>query len=441
MIERYSSKYMRDLWSLEKKFEVWQEIEYYACEYWYKEGKIPKQDWEQIHNALSKDKAFELQRVQELEAQVHHDVIAFLTNLSENVGPASRFIHFGLTSSDVGDTALGVLLSRAGSLILNASKQLLATLFDATRQYKDLITVGRTHGVHAEPTTIGLKLASHYAEMHRNHKRLADAFEEMRVGKISGAVGTYSQLPPELEKFVLNKLGLEVETVSTQVIPRDRHAHLLNAIALYAGALARLSQEIRLLQKTESRELEEPFQKGQKGSSAMPHKRNPILSERVCGLARVLSGYAQTGLQNIGLWHERDISHSGAERVILPDATSLLEYMIEKTNFIIKNLHVYPQNCERVMEHTKGLLYSSRALLVLTEELKIPREDAYTIVQTEAMKVWEDPKGPGLKERLAENKKLADISPEKWDKVFDPNSFLKNINKIFDRLPLPSSFS
>lgn len=441
MIDRYSTREMRDAWSLHRKFEIWQQIELYACEYWYNEKKIPEADWQQIHKVLSSGPAFTVERVLEIENQVHHDVIAFLTNVAENVGSSSRFIHFGLTSSDVVDTGLSVILMQTGEAILKASSELLKELYAQVNELKDLITVGRTHGVHAEPTTMGLKLAGYYTETLRNHERLKSAIAETSFGKISGAVGTYSQLPPELEAFVLNKLNLQAEPVSTQVIPRDRHAALLNAIALYGTGLSRLAQEIRLLQKTESRELEEPFQKGQKGSSAMPHKRNPILCERICGLSRVLTGYAQTGLQNVGLWHERDISHSGAERVILPDATSLLEYMIQKMTFVIGNLNVYPENCARALDSTKGLLYSSRALLVLTEELGLTREEVYKIVQTEAMNVWADANGPGLRERLSSQDLLKNIPQEKWEYIFDPTSFLSHVQAIIERLPQPESVS
>lgn len=420
---------MRQLWSLQEKFNVWKNIELYACEYWHQVGKISTQDWQSI-----RDKAdFEVERILQIEEEVHHDVIAFLTNMAEHIGPASRFVHFGLTSSDIVDTGLSVLMVKAADLILQQYRLYLQTLYKAALQYKDQLMVGRTHGVHAEPTTLGLKLLGYYEEAFRNYQRLQQAKEEMAYGKISGAVGSYSQVPPELEEFVLQKLNLEVETVSTQVVPRDRHAVFLNAVAVSAQGIARLAQEIRLMQKTESREVEEPFQKGQKGSSAMPHKRNPILCERMAGLSRVLSGYAATAMQDITLWHERDISHSSAERVILPDATSLLEYMLAKMTFVIDNLHVYPENCAQVLEKTGGLLFSSRALLVITETLGITREEAYAIVQEAAMQVWQSQGRLKLRKLLQENQKLAAVSAEQWDKVFDPLSFLTNVDAIFKR--------
>ncbi|MDH5719817.1 MAG: adenylosuccinate lyase [Spirochaetia bacterium] len=432
MIDRYSTKEMRYLWSLENKFSIWQDIEIAACEYWRNAGRINESDFNDIKNKA----AFSVERVLEIENEVHHDVIAFLTNLAENIGGASRFVHFGLTSSDVVDTGFTVIIQKTGELILGAYDKYLEALKKKAIEHKDLPAVGRTHGVHAEPTTLGLKLLGYYEEAKRNYDRLKTALDEASFGKLSGAVGTYSQLPIELETFVMQKLGIKSEPVSTQVVPRDRHAHLLNAISMCAQGIARLAQEIRLLQKTESREVEEPFQKGQKGSSAMPHKRNPILCERMCGLARVLLGYAVTGQQNISLWHERDISHSSAERVVFPDAMSLLEYMLIKMTFVVENLHVYPETAERVLSLTKGLLYSSRALLVITETLGISREEAYSIVQSEAMKVWAAHDGPGLKERLSARDDLKKIEPSAWEGVFDPVSFLKNVDSIYKRCGL-----
>ncbi|MDH5717120.1 MAG: adenylosuccinate lyase [Spirochaetia bacterium] len=429
MIDRYSTPQMRHLWSLQYKFEVWKDIEIAACEYWHDEGKINKSDFEDIKNKAK----FSVDRILEIENEVHHDVIAFLTNMAENIGKASRFVHFGLTSSDVVDTALSVIIQKSGVLILKSYEIYLEALKKSAKKYKDLIVAGRTHGVHAEPTTLGLKILGYYEEAKRNYKRLKEALDETAYGKISGAVGTYSQLPPELEDYVMKKINLKVEPVSTQVVPRDRHAVLLNAISMTAQGIARFAQEIRLMQKTESREIEEPFQKGQKGSSAMPHKRNPILCERMCGLARVLLGYSVTAQQDISLWHERDISHSSAERIIFPDAMSLLEYMLIKMTFVIENLHVYENNAERVLNLTKGLMFSSRALLVITENCDITREEAYAIVQKAAMEVWENNDSEGLKDKLMNNSNLKDIPKEKWDEVFNPASYLKNVDSIFDR--------
>lgn len=435
MIDRYSTPEIRRLWSLQRKFEVWRDLEIHACEYWHAQGKISAAELSDIRTKST----FTVERVNAIENEIHHDVIAFLTAIAENIGPASRHVHFGLTSSDVVDTSQMVLMQEAGGLIDKAMVKALTALHNFSLKYKDLIVAGRTHGVHAEPTTLGLKFLGHYAELTRARDRLNHALEDCRVGKISGAVGTYSQMPPELEAYVLGKFNLKIETVSTQVIPRDRHAYFMQAISLAGQALYRLMQEIRLLQRTEGRELEEPFQKGQKGSSAMPHKRNPILAERICGLARVLSGYSTTAEYNIPLWHERDISHSGAERVILPDATSLLEYMLLKTAFVVENLHVHEKNCERVLDATHGLLYSSRALLVVTEKTQMSREDAYSIVQSAAMATWEAPEAGNLRARLESNPQLKSISQLEWDEVFNAKSFLTHLDVIFERVGAPVS--
>ena len=433
MIERYSTPEIRRLWSLERKFEVWRDIEIAACEYWHNQGKITAGELSDIRTKST----FTVERISQIENEVHHDVIAFLTALAENIGPASRHVHFGLTSSDVGDTAQMMLILEAGDIIDRAMQKLLTALHSQAVKYKDLVVAGRTHGVHAEPTTLGLKLLGHYAEMHRARERLNHALDGCRYGKISGAVGTYSQMPPELEAYVLTKFDLKPEPVSTQVIPRDRHAYFLQAIALAGQGMYRLMQEIRLLQRTEGREVEEPFQKGQKGSSAMPHKRNPILAERICGLARVLSGYASTAEYNIPLWHERDISHSGAERVILPDSTALVEYMLIKSAFVIENLQVHEKNCERVLESTHGLLFSSRALLTVTSSAKISREEAYSIVQKAAMETWANPETGNLRQRLESHAALSAISKAEWDQVFDARSFLTHIDEIFGRVSRP----
>ena len=429
MINRYSTTEMRSIWSMEHKFEIWKQIEVLACEYWYTTGKIPENEWAEIKNKVT----FSVERILELEKSLHHDVISFTTNLAENIGPASRYVHFGLTSSDVVDTAFSVLIQEAGLLLLKRFQEYLSILRVQALKYKDQIIVGRTHGVHAEPMTLGLKLLSFYEESKRNYKRLENSIHECSYGKISGAVGTYSQLPPELEKFVLDQLKLKPEPVSTQVIPRDRHAFFLNTICLTAYGLSRLAQEIRLLQKTESREIEEPFQKGQKGSSAMPHKKNPILCERICGLSRVISGYASSAYENILLWHERDISHSSAERIIFPDAISILEYILIKIKYVVEYLHVSPERCEKTSHETSGLLFSSRALLFITEELQITREEAYEIVQEAAMQVWVDTTKYNLKDLLISHEKLKLIPSKKWDQVFDTKDFLKHIDFIYDR--------
>ncbi len=433
MIDRYSTTEIRRLWSLQRKFEIWRDIEIAACEYWHSKGKITDGELDDIRRKST----FSVERINTIENEIHHDVIAFLTALAENIGPASRHVHFGLTSSDIVDTAQMMLIQEAGTIIDKAMVKLLQTLHTFAVKNKDLVVAGRTHGVHAEPTTLGLKFLGHYAEIQRARERLQHALEDCRYGKISGAVGTYSQMPPELEAYVLEKCNLKVETVSTQVIPRDRHAYFMQAIALAGQGLYRLMQEIRLLQRTEGREVEEPFQKGQKGSSAMPHKRNPILAERICGLARVLSGYATTAEYNVALWHERDISHSGAERVILPDATALLEYMLLKSAFVVENLQVHEKNCERVLDATHGLLFSSRALLTVTAATKMSREDAYSLVQAAAMATWEKPEEGNLRQRLEGNQALKNITKAEWDGVFDARSFLTHLDTIFARVPHP----
>lgn len=433
MIDRYSTPEIRRLWSLQRKFEIWRDIEIAACEYWHSKGKISDGELDDI----KRKSTFTVERINEIENEIHHDVIAFLTALAENIGAASRHVHFGLTSSDIVDTAQMMLIQEAGGIIDKAMLKALSALYDFAQKHKDLVVAGRTHGVHAEPTTLGLKFLGHYAELSRARDRLKHALEDCRYGKISGAVGTYSQMPPELEAYVLGKCNLQVEPVSTQVIPRDRHAYFMQAIALAGQALYRLMQEIRLLQRTEGREVEEPFQKGQKGSSAMPHKRNPILAERICGLARVLSGYATTAEYNVPLWHERDISHSGAERVILPDATALIEYMLLKSAFVVENLHVHEKNCERVLDATHGLLFSSRALLTVTSATQMSREDAYALVQAAAMATWENPSTGNLRSRLEGNPTLKEITKSQWDEVFDARSFLAHIDTIFARVPHP----
>ncbi len=427
MLNRYSTTKMRDLWSLQYKFSVWEKIELGACEYWFNQGKIPQNDWD----AIQKKTSFNVERIQEIESEIHHDVLAFLTNMAENIGTSSRYVHFGLTSSDVVDTATSCIIIESSKLIISACKTFLNNLHKQAEQHKNVIVVGRTHGIHAEPTTLGIKLLGFYAEGFRNYTRLVDAFNEIAYGKISGAVGTYSQVPTDLEKFVLEKLSLQPEPISTQVIPRDRHANLLNAIALAGQGLARLAQEIRLLQKTESGEVQEPFQAHQKGSSAMPHKKNPILCERICGLARILTGYASSGMDNVLLWHERDISHSSAERILFPDALSLIEYMYIKLDFVIRNLYVSERNSKEVLNKTRGLIYSSRALLLITEELQITREKAYDIVQSLAMQVWDDPKNTYFPDQLRQHPALSQISEKQWDKVFDAKDFLTNIDHIF----------
>ncbi len=429
MIPRYSTPEMTELWSEQSKFAAWLEVELAACEAWHELGQIPLEELETIRERA----AFTVERIEEIEKTVHHDVIAFTTCLAEHIGPASRFVHMGLTSNDVVDTAQALRLKRAGELILAEVEGLLATLRRLALEHKNRVVIGRTHGVHAEPITLGLKFLLYYAEMQRNAERLRSAFEQVAVGKISGAVGTYAHTGPELEALVCRRLGIASAPVATQVIQRDRHAQLVCALAICASTIEKIATEIRHLQRTEVRELEEPFRAGQKGSSAMPHKRNPVKCEQLTGLARLLRGYVVTALENNALWHERDISHSSTERVILPDATTLLHYMLRQIRGVLEGLHYYPENMQRNLELTRGLIYSQRALLALVEH-GLSREEAYEIVQRAAMETWAD-SNVTFQERLrAEPRVRAALSDEKLAAIFDPTAFLRHVDHIFERV-------
>ncbi|MCE9501109.1 MAG: adenylosuccinate lyase, partial [Leptospira sp.] len=350
------------------------------------------------------------------------------------IGPASKHVHHGLTSSDIGDTALCVQMVQAIDIIIRRVEELLDTTKEKAREYKDLPCIGRSHGIHAEPMTFGLKFALFFAEMSRNLERLKQARIEIAVGKFSGAVGTYSNIDPEIEEFVCAKLGLKIDPVTTQVITRDRHAFYLSVLGLTASSLDRMATEIRLLQKTEGREVEEPFGKGQKGSSAMPHKRNPVVCERISGIARVIRSNVNVGFQDMQLWHERDISHSSAERIVLPDSTIALEYILDKMNFVLKNLHVYPDAMERTMDVTRGLIFSQKVMLNLIEKGGLLREKAYEIVQTHAMKVWAN-QNDTLRDRLMADPEVSGIfTPQDFDRIFDIKPYLARIDIIFNRL-------
>ncbi len=427
MIDRYSRKQIANIWSLENKFKIWLDIEIAACEANAQLGIIPKEDL-----AIIKEKAnFDVQRIEEIENQVHHDVIAFLTCVAEYVGPSSRYIHYGLTSSDIVDTALSIQMKQAGEIILNDIDQLLVVLKNLALKYKHTPCMGRSHGVHAEPTTFGTKMALYYHEFLRNRKRIQDAIDEISYGKLSGAVGTFSNIDPQVEEIVCKKLGLKPDPISTQIIQRDRHAHYMAAIAICAGTLDKLSTEIRHLQRTEVREVEEPFQKGQKGSSAMPHKRNPILCERVSGLSRVIKSNLMVALDNMTLWHERDISHSSAERIILPDSTIALDYLLSRMIFILENLHVYPDAMMKTIEKTGGLFYSQRLLLKLVEK-GYTREEAYQIVQDNAMKVWNT--GGSLKELSLNDIRITQkLSSDEIEEIFKLDNFLHSIDYVFKK--------
>ncbi len=430
MIERYSNPEISKIWDLENKFKIWTEIEILACEARANKGEISKADLEEIRSKAK----FNVNEILEIEAKVHHDVIAYLTNLNSYIGSASRHVHYGLTSSDIGDTALCVQMVQAMDILLKKVDLLINTSKELALKHKDLACIGRSHGIHAEPMTLGLKFALFYAEMVRNRDRMISARKQIAVGKLSGAVGTFSNTEPDIEEYVLSKLNLEPDPIATQVINRDRHAFYLSVLAIVATSLDRMAQEIRLLQKTEGREVEEPFAKGQKGSSAMPHKRNPVVCERICGIARVIRSNANVGFQDMPLWHERDISHSSAERIVLPDSTIALDYILSKMNFVLEGLHVYPENIANTLNTTRGLIYSQKVLLHLIEKGKMPREDAYLIVQENAMKVWEN-KNYDLKSLLIEDSRVKSIlSQEDLDSIFQIKPYLEKVDFLYKRL-------
>jgi adenylosuccinate lyase len=418
VISRYTRPEMAAIWSDEARMEAWRQVEVAACEAM--EGPTPG-DLEAIRAA-----AFTVEAVNERERVTDHDMAAFVDVLSASAGDAGRWIHFGLTSSDVLDTALALQIRRAGDVVLAGARELVAALVRRAREHADTLCVGRTHGVHAEPTTFGAKLAGFAFEAQRNHERLERAFAQAAVGAVSGAVGTYAATSPDFERRVLERLDLPAEPVSTQVVARDRHAELLQAIALAGAGLERVATEVRQLQRTEVREVEEPFRAGQKGSSAMPHKRNPILSERITGIARLLRGYAQAGVEDVALWHERDISHSSVERVALPDATALIDYAQHLAVRVVDGMTVHPDRMLANLEATHGALYSQRALLALVDRGR-SRDEAYGIVQEGAQRAWDT--GTPFREILAESAPELDL-----DAVFDPHAFVRHAREIVARL-------
>ncbi len=430
MIERYSLPEIAKIWEDENRFRIWLDIEVLACEAQAELGNIPAEAVKEI-----RDKAdFNVQRILDIEETVQHDVIAFLTNVAEYVGPSSRYIHYGMTSSDILDTTLAVQMRQAGQLILEKLQVLNKVLARRSVEFKDAVMVGRTHGVHAEPITFGLKLALWYSDTRRSIERMESALRTVSVGQISGAVGTYDHLDPRIEEYVCRKLELQPAAISTQIIQRDRHADYLNSLALIAAGLEKIAVEIRHLQKTEVLEVEEPFGKGQKGSSAMPHKKNPIVCERITGMARLLRGYAVPGMENIALWHERDISHSSVERIILPDATMTLYYMLHKTIQVIEGLVVNTGRMAKNLEITHGLIYSQPVLLKLIEK-GLSREAAYKLVQQNAMRVWEEgAEFPALLKSDAEVS--AHLSAAEIDLICNLENRLKNVNYIFKKLNL-----
>ncbi|SFF70005.1 adenylosuccinate lyase [Planifilum fulgidum] len=430
MIERYTRPEMGEIWTEENRFRAWLKVEILACEAWAELGVIPREDVEKIR----KNARIDVARIHEIERETRHDVVAFTRAVSETLGPESKWVHYGLTSTDVVDTALSYLLLQANRILLKDIDRFLEVLKKKALRYKDTVMMGRTHGVHAEPTTFGLKMALWYAEMKRNRERFVRAMEEVRVGKISGAVGTYANVDPFVEEYVCRKLGLEPAPISTQTLQRDRHAAYMATLALIATSLDKFATEIRGLQKSETREVEEAFKAGQKGSSAMPHKRNPVGSENVSGLARVIRGHMISAYENVPLWHERDISHSSVERVILPDATILLNYLLNRFAGIVEELTVFPENMKRNMERTFGLIYSQRVLLTLIDK-GMKREEAYDRVQRLAMRAWEEqrPFRPLVEADEVISKVL---TPEEVADCFDYRYHLKHVDTLFRRLGL-----
>jgi len=421
---------MGKIWAEENRFRIWLEIEILACEAQAQHGVIPSDAVKTIREKA----AFDVKRILEIENEVKHDVIAFLTNVGEYVGPESRFIHLGMTSSDVLDTALSVQMKQSAELLLKDLDALKDVLARRAKEFRYTVMIGRTHGIHAEPVTFGLKLALWYAETLRNIERLKSAVATISVGKISGAVGTYQHLDPSVEKYVCEKLGLKPSPISTQVLQRDRHAEFMNALAVCGCSLEKFSTEIRHLQRTEVLEAEEYFSKGQKGSSAMPHKRNPITCERIAGLSRVLRGNAVAAMENVALWHERDITHSSVERIIVPDSCIILDYMLTQFTKIIDKLLVYPENMQKNLNKTNGLVYSQEVLLALTKK-GMKREDAYRVVQERAMKVWEN--GSDFRELISGSEEVRKLlSNADLDELFDPKRSLKHIDYIFERTGL-----
>ncbi len=428
MIERYSRPEMAALFSDEARFQRWLDVEVAACEVLARRGQVPAAALE----VIKRKAGFDTARIHAIEAEVRHDVIAFLASVAEKVGPEARYIHYGMTSSDVVDTALALTLFEAADLIQKGLERLARTCREQALAHRRTVMVGRTHGIHAEPTTLGLKFLLWYADLQRSMDRLAAARERLRVGKLSGAVGTYAHLDPDIEAEVCKLLGLEPAPVSTQVLQRDRHAEYLSVLGIIASNLEKIATEIRNLQRTDIREVEEPFARGQKGSSAMPHKRNPVGCENISGLARVVRANVQAGMENIALWHERDISHSSVERVILPDSSILVDYMLHRLDGILSRLHVYPDRMRENLERMRGLIFSGEVLLALVRT-GLTRQEAYDLVQRNAMQVWER-KG-GLKELLAADPDVgARLPAQELDRIFDMDHQLRNVERIYRRV-------
>ena len=428
MIERYTLPEMGNIWSEQSKFDTWWKVELEVCRVQCERGVIPSEDFKNIEEKAS----FDVKRILEIETEVKHDVIAFLTNIAENVGDSSRFIHKGMTSSDLLDTALAIQLSQAGDLLRQKIINLIEVIGKRAIEFKDTLCIGRSHGIHAEPITFGLKFLIWKKEMERNLRRFDLALEDVKVGQVSGAVGAYQHLEPEVEILTCKKLGLEAAPVSNQIIQRDRHSYFVSTLATIGSTLDKIAIEIRHLQRTEVFEAEEYFSKGQKGSSAMPHKRNPILTERISGMARLLRGYAVTALENVALWHERDISHSSTERVILPDACITLDFLLAQTIKVLSNLLVYPENMMRNLNLANGLIFSQEVLLKLVDK-GIVREKAYKMVQENAMQVWRDKKD--FKSLLLADQEIMDfISKEEMEEIFSFDKLLNRVNQIYEKV-------
>lgn len=429
MIDRYSRPAMKRVWSDENKAELWLKVELAVCEAWTQEGVIPQEDMERLRGAK-----YDHARMMEILAVVRHETNAFLSSVTEGLGPEGRWLHLGLTSSDKLDTALALQLGQAGVLLLQDMDEAIEALEGQAVKHKDTIMMGRTHGVHAEPVTFGLKAALWWDEMRRQRGRLVAALDDVRVGKISGAVGTHATVPPSVEDRVCQELGLKVAAISNQIIQRDRHAHFISTLALIAASLEKIATEIRSLQRTEIHELEEPFDEGQKGSSSMPHKRNPELSERVCGLARLIRGHSVTALENVALWGERDISHSSAERIILPDACLALDYILSIFTRVMRDLRVYPQRMWENIESSRGLIFSQRVLLELVDK-GMAREDAYAIVQRNAAVGWDQ--GEDFRQLIKSDKETATyLSERELDELFDYGYYTRYVDETFQRLGL-----
>lgn len=430
MIERYSRPEMSEIWSEENQFNAWLEVELAACRAWSNIGVIPSEDVDKLYEKAS----FDISRIKEIEKATRHDVVAFTRAVSESLGEEKKWVHYGLTSTDVVDTANGFRLKQANQLLKVGIKKLKDALAKKAVEHKFTVMMGRTHGVHAEPTTFGLKCALWYAEMTRNEERFEAAAAGVEFGKLSGAVGTFAHIPPEVEKITCELLGIEPAPISTQTLQRDRHAHYMSVLALVGASLEKMAVEIRHLQRTELREAEEYFSKGQKGSSAMPHKRNPISSENITGCSRVLRGYMVSALENVPLWHERDISHSSVERIILPDGTILLDYMLHRFSNVIENLMVYPENMKENMGKTHGLVFSQRLLLMLVEK-GLSREKSYDTVQPLAMKSWEEKRA--FRELVESDEVISGtLSAKEIEDAFDLNYHTRRVDEIFKRVGL-----